>query len=249
MLPAIQRGVIGYNDCTDRSEEIILDFCQKFPNFIPIKYPHEVILENPPKLENMLHSYYNFVLQAIPQNEWIIKIDVDHIYDAQTLYKTFYIPTLSNHLVIYPRINYIIDNDEIFIQKSEDMGFIDGWDQWLICNQNLEFNIRKTSKNAQWIEEGNFSQTLFTEVLDYPPNSVWFQAPLMQYHFPAVKQRRNDFVRHLDLMTLEEFSRIHTPKRIDSHIAHKFISKEMIAQAYQKFSPPPSYIAQPFKNQ
>lgn len=28
ILPAIQRGVIGYNDCDDGSEEIILEFCK-----------------------------------------------------------------------------------------------------------------------------------------------------------------------------------------------------------------------------
>lgn len=41
ILPAIQRGVIGYNDCTDGSEEIILEFCKQYPSFIPIKYPYE----------------------------------------------------------------------------------------------------------------------------------------------------------------------------------------------------------------
>ncbi|EAH8789004.1 acylneuraminate cytidylyltransferase, partial [Campylobacter jejuni] len=37
ILPAIQRGVIGYNDCTDGSEEIILEFCKQYPSFIPVK--------------------------------------------------------------------------------------------------------------------------------------------------------------------------------------------------------------------
>lgn len=36
---AIQRGVIAYNDCYDKSEEIILNFCQKYPSFIPKKIP------------------------------------------------------------------------------------------------------------------------------------------------------------------------------------------------------------------
>lgn len=61
MLPAIQRGVIGYNDCTDGSEEIILEFCKQYPSFIPVKYPHEVQIENPQSEENKLHSYYNYV--------------------------------------------------------------------------------------------------------------------------------------------------------------------------------------------
>ena len=38
ILPALHRGVIAYNDCTDDSEQIILDFCKKNPGFIPAKY-------------------------------------------------------------------------------------------------------------------------------------------------------------------------------------------------------------------
>ncbi len=50
MLPAIQRGVIGFNDCDDGSKEVILEFCKKFPSFIPISYPYEVILKDCPSL-------------------------------------------------------------------------------------------------------------------------------------------------------------------------------------------------------
>lgn len=42
-----QRGVIGYNDCTDGSEEIILEFANNNLLFIPVKYPYEVQIENP----------------------------------------------------------------------------------------------------------------------------------------------------------------------------------------------------------
>lgn len=34
----ITRGVIGYNDCTDGSEDVILKFCEMNPGFIPVKY-------------------------------------------------------------------------------------------------------------------------------------------------------------------------------------------------------------------
>lgn len=77
ILPAIQRGVIGYNDCTDGSEEIILEFCKQYPSFIPIKYPYEIQIQNPKSEENKLYSYYNYVASFIPKDEWLIKIDVD----------------------------------------------------------------------------------------------------------------------------------------------------------------------------
>lgn len=87
ILPAIQRGVIGYNDCTDGSEEIILEFCKQYPSFIPIKYPYEIQIQNPKSEENKLYSYYNYVASFIPKDEWLIKIDVDHIYDAKNFIK------------------------------------------------------------------------------------------------------------------------------------------------------------------
>ncbi|WP_337199440.1 hypothetical protein [Campylobacter molothri] len=42
ILPAIQRGIIAYNDCDDGSEEFILEFCKKYPTFIPKKYPFSI---------------------------------------------------------------------------------------------------------------------------------------------------------------------------------------------------------------
>ncbi len=40
MLPAIQRGVIGFNDCDDGSKEVILEFCKK----VPLIYPYQLSL-------------------------------------------------------------------------------------------------------------------------------------------------------------------------------------------------------------
>lgn len=106
ILPAIQRGVIGYNDCDDGSEEIILEFCKTYPSFIPAKYPHNIIIHNPPKLENKLYHYYNFILSFIPKNEWFIKIDVDHLYDAKRLYKSFYLPRNDKEILFIDNLNF-----------------------------------------------------------------------------------------------------------------------------------------------
>ncbi|BEK14510.1 hypothetical protein B10973_11540 [Campylobacter lari] len=73
ILPAIQRGVIGYNDCTDGSEEIILEFCKQYPSFIPVKYPYEVQIQNPKSEENKLYSYYNYVASFIPKWRMVYK--------------------------------------------------------------------------------------------------------------------------------------------------------------------------------
>lgn len=42
ILPAIKKGIIGYNDCSDGSEEFILEFCKKNKGFIPCKYPYTI---------------------------------------------------------------------------------------------------------------------------------------------------------------------------------------------------------------
>ncbi|EII1981613.1 hypothetical protein LG037_001653 [Campylobacter jejuni] len=126
ILPALQRGIIAYNDCDDGSEELILEFCKQYPNFIAKKYPYKVDLENPKNEENKLYSYYNWTASFIPLDEWFIKIDVDHYYDAKKLYKSFYRIDQENKALCYPRINFIILNGNIYVQNSGNYGFIGG---------------------------------------------------------------------------------------------------------------------------
>lgn len=128
MLPAIQRGVIGYNDCNDGSAELILEFCQKFPTFIPVAYPYVVMTREPPDFHNQFYYYCNYILSFIPQNEWIIKIDVDHIYDAKKLYKSFYSVWHTNQIVAYSRVNYMVTNGSVYVENCCDYGLIENWE-------------------------------------------------------------------------------------------------------------------------
>ncbi|WP_233715909.1 beta-1,4-N-acetylgalactosaminyltransferase [Helicobacter trogontum] len=238
ILPAIQRGVIGYNDCTDRSEAIILDFCKQHASFIPVKYPHEVMLENPQHEYNKLHYYYKFVLEHIPKNEWFIKIDVDHIYNAKILFQTFYLPQIQKHAVVYPRINFIVKKEQnlhkIYIQNNGVNGFVDGYDQLLICNKNIDFVERKTSKSAQWIDKSSHANILYSEQQVVPNNIVYINAPLTQWHFPAVKQRRHDFSGHLDIMTLQTFKE-YNKHLIGSKIPSCMLEEDLIRSIYDQF--------------
>lgn len=234
ILGAISRGVIGYNDCIDRSEEIILSFCKEHPSFIPAKYPHKIMLENPQTKDNMLHNYYRFVLSFIPKDEWVIKIDVDHIYDTKLLYKTFYIPKAKNHIVAYPRINFIIKDNEIFIQNNGKDGFIDGYDQLLFCNNDIDFIERKTSKAAQWIDSSDKQDILYSEQQVLPKDRIFFNAPLMQWHFPAIKKKRVNFIEHLDLLTLEDFKE-KNKYLFNSKIPPYMLEQENIMKIYKNF--------------
>lgn len=223
ILPAIQRGIIAYNDCDDGSEKIILEFCNEYPSFIPRKYPYEVQIQNPKGEENKLHSYYNFVLSFIPKEEWFIKIDVDHIYDAKKLFKSFYKITNQNQALAYPRINFLIINEEIRIQNVGNFGFIKGYDQLLICNKDIYFKQRMTSKQAQWIDSRSTEDTLYSEQQIIPKNIKIKMTHLMQWHFPALKYRRAEYQQELQTISLEEFKAYH--KKL---FKNKIISKEML---------------------
>ncbi|AJC91249.1 beta-1,4-N-acetylgalactosaminyltransferase [Campylobacter subantarcticus] len=236
MLPAIQRGVIGYNDCTDGSEEIILEFCKQYPSFIPVKYPHEVQIENPQSEENKLHSYYNYVASFIPQDEWFIKIDVDHYYDAKKLYKSFYMAS-KNTAVRFPRINFLILDNKIVIQDigGGGCGFIDGGDQLLIQKCNSVFIERMVSKQSQWIDPEKTVKELYSEQQIIPKYLKILQAELLQWHFPALKYRRNDYQKHLDALTLEDFKKIHYRHRKIKKIDYTMLDEKVIREILGKF--------------
>ncbi|WP_294704555.1 hypothetical protein [uncultured Fusobacterium sp.] len=89
ILPVIKKGVIGYNDCDDGTEEYIIEFCKQNPGFIPVKYPYTVYpltsteyLKETSNKNCWFSSYCNYILSYIPKDEWIIKIDCDHIFDS-----------------------------------------------------------------------------------------------------------------------------------------------------------------------
>ncbi len=81
MLPAIQRGVIGFNDCDDGSKEVILEFCKKFPSFIPISYPYEVMLKDCPSL---WHQLYHYSKNGIFKLNLIYKMITPLLYQKST---------------------------------------------------------------------------------------------------------------------------------------------------------------------
>ena len=190
ILPAIQRGVIAYNDCTDGSEEIILEFCATYPSFIPAKYPHSVQIQNPQSEENKFATYCNFALSFIPQGEWLINIDCDHIYDAKKLYKAFYLAKHKHDIVCIARIVHIlIKGREVFIGKIPNIGaledyFVNGEDHRLIYNDNLEFVV--------WYPDEDTKQ-LFYEALTWKNRRQHICTELNNYHFSLVKISRAQY--------------------------------------------------------
>lgn len=184
ILPAIQRGVIAYNDCTDGSEEIILEFCAAYPSFIPAKYPHSVQIHNPQSKENMLYNYYNFALSFIPKGEWLVKIDCDHIYDAKKLYKSFYLPKHTYEMVIIARMDILIKENQVFVGKSpNEMGgfLVSGLDHWLLYNKGIKFE--------QWFPNKD-DKSYSYELMRPKHRRINLRTELNNYHFPQIKSSR-----------------------------------------------------------
>ena len=253
ILPAIQRGVIGYNDCDDGSEEFILDFCDKYKTFIPVKYPHKIIKENPlttPE-ENKLYSYYNYVASFIPKNEWLIKIDCDHIYDAKRLFQSFYLPRNINEVVSIPRINFHIHEGEVLIRGTVGNYFQDPIDHWLVYNDErivwneaifinhkyIDVMPNMTKEEREELEKAitnSSSEVISIEALRFN-NRVIKHANLNNWHFPHIKSYRNHFNREW-FITLEEFRNLpQESNQIGLRVDAEMIAYDKIMEAYNRF--------------
>lgn len=185
ILPAIKKGVIGYNDCTDGTEEFILEFCKKNKGFIPCKYPYSVY---PPsheaykvegEEEKKLAAYYNYVLSKIPKNEWIMKVDCDHIYDAEKLKKVFSLAKKKNDCIILSRINLHYLNGNLYAFKN-GVRVLETKDHWIINNYDLEFKLYSEYKNNRFIA---------CETLDVNNRNI-IMTDVTNWHFPCIKEER-----------------------------------------------------------
>ena len=222
--PIIEKGVIAYNDCTDGTEEYILDFCSDNKGFIPFKYPYSVY---PPaheaykmrgQIKNKLHSYYNAAFRLIPKNQWVIKIDCDHVYITEKLKKTFYLPQNENDCVAYSRLNLHIHNGKVYVL---DEPFVEPMDHWLVFNSDMKFRITKGYLNNKF-----FAYEIPTI---YQRNIIYTE--LTNYHFPFMKKHRPYEGDAFDLMPFNAYKKIAPLNRIDQ----KLLDEEKIIKIYEKF--------------
>ncbi|WP_120946178.1 beta-1,4-N-acetylgalactosamyltransferase [Helicobacter labacensis] len=221
ILPAIQRGVIGYNDCDDGSAEVILEFCQKFPTFIPIAYPYEIITKDPQDFHHQFYHYCNYVLSFIPKNQWVLKIDADHIYDAKKLYKSFYSIEHARQVVVYSRINLNID--KVGIQKCHNYGLVDDLgDHWLFCNHKTRF--------VEWCAQNRSLEILKPKTLAHYTN----EPELVSWHFPFVKKERAHIADSLEWISLEDF-KTHHAKLLGNKIDPNMLDEKRILEICAQF--------------
>lgn len=197
ILPVIKKGVIGYqrlseDEVDDGTEQYILEFCRKNKGYIPYKYEYEVIPANDNrylnleriKKENRLDSFYNAVLQQIPKDEWLIKIDCDHIYDTEKLRKLMYLPQKDSDVISFSRFNLHYMNDKLYVLK--DNYIADPGDHWLIKNKDLFFNFKIGEKNGRFYawEQINLIEKIKSKKI------TMYYTNLFNWHFPFLKNSR-----------------------------------------------------------
>lgn len=235
ILPAIKKGVIGYNDCDDGSEEYILEFCRQNPGFIPIKYPYSV---RPPyfldKLgeeeeeKNSFTAYSNYVLSCIPENEWIIKIDCDHIYNAEKLKQLFYIPKDENDCIIISKLNLHYDTkiNKLYAFKGVELN--EATDHWILKNKNLKF---EHFYNMKFKDIDGKRKIIKQEELDVSAKRIIF-TELVNYHFPLVKNYR-EVIHYNKLLEFNEYKKI---APVGTKIDDKMLDENKIIDICKKFN-------------
>lgn len=207
-MPAIQRGVIGYNDCDDGSEEIILDFCKAFPSFIPVKYPYHIDIYNPKTKENKLYTYYNYILSVIPKGEWLLKIDVNHIYFADKLYKSFYLIKNIYDMLFFRLINFNIENNKILVDESTKNS--QRGDHFMLKNINLIFKEILEAYNI--VKPGVAGS--FEVAKAHTHNSIVIE--LHNAHFPCIKASRKEAAKLVKWIPINEWQSKELGVYIDS---------------------------------
>lgn len=243
ILPAIKKGVIGYNDCDDGTEEYILEFCKQNPGFIPVKYPYSVyppsheIYKTEEEEEKKLHSYYNYVLSYIPENEWLIKIDCDHVYDAEKLKKIFYIPKNDRECIIIPRLDLHFQNEKLYTISKNPL--VEGKDHFLLKNKNLKFkkvlmNIEIEGKNYFTACEGLVKEEVDLNSRKIESKLNFIYVELVNYHFPLVKKWRQSGFEGREYLT--DFNEYKKMAPIVSKIDEKMLDEKKIINICKKFN-------------
>ena len=211
ILPAISRGVIAYNNCTDGSAEFIEAFCKTHPRFIPLAYPFDVVLagdtayktQNIP-WENTLAGYYTAAMGPIPETSWLIKIDTDQIYAPDILRASFSRPRHPLDIVIYSRLNLIRWQGQIRVIDYTRPG-----DHWLVRRDQIAF------KNACGMTPTNTFFAYEDAILNRKKRPI--SPECSSIHFPFEKDYRLTNI-HFDpdsLPTIEKFLETADPEEFD----------------------------------
>lgn len=234
VLPILKGGVIGFNNCTDGTKEYVLEFCKKNPQFIPIEYPYDVIPANDKRYmsndidsNSRLDAYYNFIWDKLPKNEWIIKLDADHIWLPDILETLCRIPLRKKDCIILSRINVHCNNNLCYIHKKYPI--LENGDSWIIYNNNIEFEFWRG-----WID----NEFCAYEILYLPKKErKKILTVCANWHFPIVKNQKNHFDPN-EWILLKDFDiKSYIKKhKLTGRIPENMINESNILKSFERFN-------------
>ncbi|EAH8789007.1 hypothetical protein EWV11_07995, partial [Campylobacter jejuni] len=205
--------------------------------------------EDPQSENNKLYSYYNYVASFIPNEEWLIKIDVDHIYDAKRLYESFYLPKNDHEVLSIARMDFVVIENEVFIAERENTAkkqkkilLKDVGDHWLLKKTDdiIWEEALVLDRSFVWREIKPEDRYKYEKVYSYEAlrlkNKNFLCSVLNNYHFPYAKEWRQVDVKNTELVLvrLEDFIENHYYKFKDK-IDLNMLNKDTILTIYNSF--------------
>lgn len=193
IIPVIKKGVIGYHKLSkeekdDGTIEYLKKFCEENKGYKLFEYNYEVIPANDKRYKNLdkvyreqrLDNYYNAVLENIPKNEWLIKIDCDQIYDTEKLKQSLYLPKKEDDVISLGRFNLHYDDGNLFYLKEDTL--YDPGDHWILKNKDIHFEFRSGNKNGKFFA---------WELLIFEKKRKIYNTEVFSWHFPFIKNSRS----------------------------------------------------------
>lgn len=172
---------------------------------------HDIRYKDNVDINLRLDTYYNYIFNFIPNNEWFIKVDDDHLYNPKALQLAIKQIKSSYDVIYLPYINMHYKNNELFFIKN---GFRGGEDNWIAKKVNgVKFNF--DFKNGY-------------EVISFNRNQKLKKAEnIVSLHFPYIKQQRSHMIADDMLIPFDDFdlNSLHLSK-----IDIDFLNKDKIAE-------------------
>lgn len=197
ILPVVKGGVIGFHDSDepdDETRDYVLAFCEKYPQFTPVHYPHKLSKGRRKDDGNQrvishkrLDDYYNFVWNQLPKHEWIMKVDCDHVYHPDYVEDLCRLLLRKNDCIMLSRLNiHHCKDDQVYscqMPKYDILDLQEPGDHWILYNGDA---IPK-SPFTMYVNDQNVP---VHEHLEFVREKNRIYSILSNWHFPYLKSRR-----------------------------------------------------------
>lgn len=126
-------------------------------------------------------------MDKIPNNEWFIKCDGDHLYNPKALLELIKQPKSFIDTIYLPLVNMHYDNGKLYVCKHNY--YRDGNDNWLIYKD----------KHTKWFMEKSGCEQIYSL-------KKWKKAEnIASLHFPFMKKRRKHLATKENLIPYDDF--------------------------------------------